>query len=47
MLLGEVNLPYEQQYALFGGEAAAELTMQSDFIGMQRRPGALSRALTH
>ncbi len=43
VLLGEVNLPYEQQYAFFGGEAADELTMQFDFIGMQRLYLSLAR----
>ncbi|WP_109211677.1 MULTISPECIES: alpha-amylase family protein [Microbacterium] len=35
ILLGEVNLPYDQQIAYFGGEDANELSMQFDFIGMQ------------
>lgn len=43
VLLGEVNLPYEQQLAFFGGEAADELTMQFDFIGMQNLYLSLAR----
>jgi trehalose synthase len=36
VLLGEVNLPFEQQIAYFGGDDADdELTMQFDFVGMQ------------
>ncbi|MDL5350539.1 alpha-amylase family protein [Microbacterium sp. zg-YB36] len=36
VLLGEVNLPYEQQAAYFGaGNDGQELTMQFDFAGMQ------------
>ena len=35
VLLGEVNLPHDQQLEFFGGEAGDELTMQFDFIGMQ------------
>ncbi|MDQ0725384.1 alpha-amylase family protein [Microbacterium sp. W4I20] len=54
ILLGEVNLPYDQQVAYFGGEAADELTMQFDFVGMQalylslarRDPSPLVQALT-
>ena len=34
ILLGEVNLPHEQQKEFFGAEGD-ELTMQFDFIGMQ------------
>jgi trehalose synthase len=36
VLLGEVNLPYEGQLEFFGGPEGGELTMQFDFIGMQR-----------
>ncbi|GAB2510637.1 alpha-amylase family protein [Microbacterium petrolearium] len=37
VLLGEVNLPYEQQVAYFGAnDDGQELTMQFDFAGMQR-----------
>ena len=35
ILLGEVNLPYDQQVQYFGGEDEDELTMQFDFVGMQ------------
>ncbi|MFK4834745.1 alpha-amylase family protein [Microbacterium sp. ZW T2_14] len=35
ILLGEVNLPYEQQVAYFGGGDVSELSMQFDFVGMQ------------
>jgi trehalose synthase len=35
VLLGEVNLPFDQQFEHFGGDAADELHMQFDFIGMQ------------
>jgi trehalose synthase len=43
VLLGEVNLPYEQQRAFFGGDEGDELTMQFDFIGMQRLYLSLAR----
>jgi trehalose synthase len=54
ILLGEVNLPREQQLEYFGGDGGDELTMQFDFIGMQRLylslarrdAGALVEALT-
>jgi trehalose synthase len=36
VLLGEVNLPHDQQREFFGGAAGDELTMQFDFIGMQK-----------
>ncbi len=36
VLLGEVNLPRDQQLDYFGGEAGDELTMQFDFISMQK-----------
>ena len=37
VLLGEVNLPYEQQVAYFGAQDdGQELTMQFDFVAMQR-----------
>jgi trehalose synthase len=37
ILLGEVNVPYEQQVDFFGQvDAPAELTMQFDFMAMQR-----------
>jgi len=43
MLLGEVNLPYEQQVQYFGGGAGDELQMMFDFIGMQATYLALAR----
>ncbi|WP_131105829.1 alpha-amylase family protein [Ornithinimicrobium sufpigmenti] len=44
VLLGEVNLPYEEQLAFFGGASADELHMQFDFIGMQATYLSLARA---
>jgi trehalose synthase len=35
ILLGEVNLPHEEQLAYFGGSDGDELTMMFDFIGME------------
>lgn len=54
ILLGEVNLPYDQQVEYFGGQDASELSMQFDFIGMQafylslarKDPAPLVTALT-
>ncbi|WP_303709149.1 MULTISPECIES: alpha-amylase family protein [Microbacterium] len=54
ILLGEVNLPYEEQRAYFGGAHGDELTMQFDFVAMQalylslarRDPAPLVEALT-
>ena len=44
VLLGEVNLPYEQQLDYFGRTGdQAELTMQFDFIGMQALYLSLAR----
>ena len=43
ILLGEVNLPHEQQLEFFGGENGDELTMQFDFIAMQRLYLSLAR----
>ncbi len=43
VLLGEVNLPYEDQLGFFGGEDANELTMMFDFVGMQYTYLALAR----
>ncbi|HEU4912179.1 MAG TPA: alpha-amylase family protein [Actinomycetes bacterium] len=43
VLLGEVNLPHDQQLEFFGGEAGDELTMQFDFIGMQKMYLSLAR----
>ncbi|WP_265522398.1 alpha-amylase family protein [Oerskovia flava] len=42
MMLGEVNLPYEEQLDFFG-ENGDELTMQFDFFGNQRLYLALAR----
>ncbi|GAA1751721.1 alpha-amylase family protein [Kocuria aegyptia] len=42
-LLGEVNLPYQQQLELFGTEDAGELTMIFDFVAMQNLYLALAR----
>jgi trehalose synthase len=44
VLLGEVNLPHEQQATFFGGSEGDELTMQFDFIAMQRLYLSLARA---
>ena len=44
ILLGEVNLPHEQQREFFGGDDGDELTMQFDFIGMQKLYLSLARA---
>src|SRR3954462_48140 len=44
VLLGEVNLPHEQQAQFFGGTDGDELTMQFDFIGMQALYLSLARA---
>jgi trehalose synthase len=43
VLLGEVNLPYEQQVEFFGGPDGDELTMQFDFVGMQALYLSLAR----
>ncbi|HLM04273.1 MAG TPA: alpha-amylase family protein [Blastococcus sp.] len=43
VLLGEVNLPFEQQLEFFGGPDGDELTMQFDFIGMQALYLAMAR----
>ncbi|MBP2217234.1 alpha-amylase family protein [Arthrobacter sp. CAN_C5] len=42
VLLGEVNLPFEQQIEFFG-DAADELTMQFDFVTMQQMYLSLAR----
>ncbi len=42
-LLGEVNVPYKDQVAFFGGAEGGELTMQFDFIGMQNLYLSLAR----
>ncbi|MEL4319678.1 alpha-amylase family protein [Leifsonia sp. YIM 134122] len=44
ILLGEVNLPYEQQVEYFGASRSAELTMQFDFEAMQRMYLSLARS---
>jgi trehalose synthase len=43
MMLGEVNLPYDEQMAFFGGSDGDELTMQFDFVANQRLYLALAR----
>ncbi|MGO4340981.1 alpha-amylase family protein [Pedococcus sp. 2YAF34] len=43
VLLGEVNVPREEQEAFFGGADGDELTMQFDFIGMQATWLSLAR----
>src|SRR4051794_40368601 len=44
ILLGEVNLPHQQQAEFFGGENGNELTMLFDFISMQKLHPAVARA---
>ena len=44
VLLGEVNLPYSEQRAYFGGGKGEELTLQFDFIGMQALYLSLARS---
>jgi trehalose synthase len=43
MMLGEVNIPHEEQLEYFGGEAGDELTMMFDFVTMQAVYLALAR----
>ncbi len=43
VLLGEVNLPYEDQLKFFGGPDGDGLNMQFDFIGMQAMYLSLAR----
>src|SRR3712207_561317 len=43
ILLGEVNLPHEQQVDFFGGTDGDELTMLFDFVGMQALYLSLAR----
>jgi trehalose synthase len=43
ILLGEVNLPYQDQKKFFGGRDGDELTMMFDFVGMQSMYLALAR----
>jgi trehalose synthase len=44
ILLGEVNLPYAEQMDFFGGADADGLTMQFDFVAMQKMYLSLARA---
>jgi trehalose synthase len=44
VLLGEVNLSFEDQARFFGGSEGNELTMLFDFIGMQRLYLSLARS---
>ncbi len=44
ILLGEVNLPHKDQQRFFGGADGDELTMQFDFIAMQKLYLSLARA---
>jgi maltose alpha-D-glucosyltransferase/alpha-amylase len=44
VLLGEVNLPYQQTREFFGDEDGDELTMCFDFIGMQKLYLSLARS---
>jgi trehalose synthase len=43
VLLGEVNLPYQEQLTFFGGPDGDGLNMQFDFIGMQAMYLSLAR----
>jgi trehalose synthase len=43
-LLGEVNLPFDQQLRFFGGERGGELDLQFDFISMQALYLSLARS---
>jgi trehalose synthase len=43
VLLGEVNVPHEQQLEFFGGPDGDELTMMFDFISMQKLYLSLAR----
>jgi trehalose synthase len=43
ILLGEANVPHEEQFAFFGEDRADELTMQFDFVGMQALYLSLAR----
>jgi trehalose synthase len=43
ILLGEVNLPQKEQIQYFGGDDADALTMQFDFVSMQKMYLALAR----
>ncbi len=44
ILLGEVNLPFEQQRQFFGDEDGDELNMLFDFVGMQATYLAMARS---
>jgi trehalose synthase len=44
ILLGEVNLPFEQQRVFFGDDDGDELNMLFDFVGMQATYLAMARA---
>jgi maltose alpha-D-glucosyltransferase/alpha-amylase len=44
VLLGEVNLPFEQQRRFFGDEDGDELTMLFDFVGMQAAYLSMARS---
>ncbi|GHD44345.1 alpha-amylase [Mycetocola manganoxydans] len=44
ILLGEVNLPRAEQIEYFGGDNADELTMQFDFVAMQKFYLSLARS---
>jgi maltose alpha-D-glucosyltransferase/alpha-amylase len=44
ILLGEVNLPFEQQRSFFGDEHGDELQMLFDFIGMQATYLSMARS---
>ena len=43
IMLGEVNLPHQEQMTFFGGESGDQLTMQFDFFTNQRLFLALAR----
>ncbi len=43
MLLGEVNVPFKDQYKFFGAARGDGLTMQFDFVGMQAVYLAMAR----
>ncbi len=43
ILLGEVNVPFDQQKEFFGGDEGDELTLQFDFITMQNMYLSLAR----
>lgn len=43
-LLGEVNLPYQEQLKFFGGDAGGELDLQFDFVSMQALYLSLARS---